>query len=644
MQSPRREEAAEVPHQKLLEGVQRVDGEVLSAHLLLHLLHVVARRHGALLRRHREVGRGVGVVARPHLNRLLVGHADEQCLEVLEGDGPHGEVGQQQSEEPVGALDGEAAVLVQGLAEAFVVEDAVVLAAQGVPALLDGPVGGYELLPEGVQRRRRRGVDVLQRDLAAAVADLLPEQLDVAGEGRVLQHQAEGAERAGAAHLRVEGAAPRGDAGAVLGAQDLPQALAHRVHLRHRGLRRHRHAAAVHGRAHAAVLAHLAVLPARARLHGGRVNLPDRQRRRALAHLLLVLRDGRGALLHLQEEQEELVSVALVAQRRADLGQIRLRDAAVGVLAEARLPRGLQVRVALVQLVEEVLVEAVGLGIEVLQRQLRLLVAREHLPQDLVLAGVAEAPEALHELVEGQLALRVGVEAGPPGPRDGAVLADAEVLERLDRGHLLLVLVVDAGLGELLPLRRVPGAADLEEEAGVHALVEGQLPALLAGERPVLGRDELAEVAALQRLVRLRVEVLEGQVLAIRVRLHGLEEALAALEADAAAGLDELLFRDLSAVLGVDDLQPGHERVAVRLPQGLEQLREQLVRLRVEGAEGDVPLLGGVELLPQALDLPVQAQALHAPGELEEGDPLVALEVEPFAPGAQEGAAALDQR
>mmetsp|Transcript_77377 Transcript_77377/g.241143 ORF Transcript_77377/g.241143 Transcript_77377/m.241143 type:complete len:286 (-) Transcript_77377:15-872(-) len=264
-------------------------------------------------------------------------------------------------------------------------------------------------------------------------------------------------------------------------------------------------------------------------------------------------------------------------------------------------------------------------------------------PQALDVPRVAQPPQGLAELVEGDLAVAVPVDDLTPGREHGAKPPHTQALELLDGvDEDLLVLVRLAGLGKFLPPRHLPGLPNLEEPAGLLPLHEGPLQRRLSGLVRLLA--EHAVVSAAECEERLRVEVLEREELPREVRLHQPEELLgAAGDAQLLARPRKLGLVDDAGTLLVHLLQPGQQHVPVNLLAASLQLRERGIQVRVEVLQRDLAIAALVQLLPQAQGVCLVAEALHGLAELAEGNSAVAIEVEGLSPSAKHGPTSRDK-
>mmetsp|Transcript_21959 Transcript_21959/g.57304 ORF Transcript_21959/g.57304 Transcript_21959/m.57304 type:complete len:526 (+) Transcript_21959:798-2375(+) len=327
------------------------------------------------------------------------------------------------------------------------------------------------------------------------------------------------------------------------------------------------------------------------------------------------------------------------------LPQVPLVDGLVRVLVEPPRPRVVDRAVLLRQGGEETVDHVVGRRVDVLYEDVPLLVLVVLLEQSLEVARVAHAAQSGAPLVEGELSVVVRVQAEAPCAHHGPEVAPAQRLELLDGIYDEVLRVESTRPGELVLLGLVPCPANVPVEARLLALVEAHLQRAAAVSVGSIRLAEHPEIRTGEGLVRLGIEVLERQKTTGRVRLHHTEQLLGLpLESNLLAGIDKGLLVDAARAHRVHPPGPRQEHVPVLVLQLALQIGQLSVRVRIQVGEQDVVPVAGLQLVPEALDLAEEGQALKGLAELAKGEAAVAVEVEGLPPGAQERPAPVGER
>mmetsp|Transcript_91201 Transcript_91201/g.294796 ORF Transcript_91201/g.294796 Transcript_91201/m.294796 type:complete len:246 (+) Transcript_91201:1845-2582(+) len=200
------------------------------------------------------------------------------------------------------------------------------------------------------------------------------------------------------------------------------------------------------------------------------------------------------------------------------------------------------------------------------------------LPDFVHVATVAQPPQCLAELAEGEFAIRVEIEALPPGRDHGAVGALTQLLELLGRVDAMFRCMHELpGLCKLLFFRDCQRSLELDVKSGCLSLVECHLqcpflhrprfvqplvalPLLL--QRRVRPLGEHPDVAAAEGMERLGVKVLQGEEAPAGLRLHLLEKRLRVDRAAAIRqGGGEFLESDLAGAVDIQTFHPRQQQI-----------------------------------------------------------------------------------
>mmetsp|Transcript_952 Transcript_952/g.2646 ORF Transcript_952/g.2646 Transcript_952/m.2646 type:complete len:219 (+) Transcript_952:1220-1876(+) len=196
-----------------------------------------------------------------------------------------------------------------------------------------------------------------------------------------------------------------------------------------------------------------------------------------------------------------------------------------------------------------------------------------------------------------------------------------------------------ADLGKLLPCSSVPCFSDLEEESSLLALMETFLQQFLATRLRGISfiLTQHAEVATVQCVIGLRIQVSQRQETPVCAGTHCLEQSLRIADiAEIIAHCHKLLLRQQTISTLVDG-HPSQQHVAVLLCQPFDQLRHSFVCLRVKVVERDVvPGVSLGELFPESLHIAVEAQLLQGLAEFIVRDFPIALGIKHSSPSTSQ--------